>query len=311
MVNERNGRSLGAGRAPTRRRATIAVVAGLLAAGSWASKSFEGVPFELDRNVILVPVRIGEHGPYLAMIDTGTDPSGIDVSLAKELGLKLGASGEIDGAGTESVQAAETVLPEITVGPVVAKNVAALAGPSIAKIAEALGRPVRVILGKSFLDHRIVRWDFPNRVLRFPRALARPEPTADRAVLPCRYEDDVLLTGVRIDGKPVRAILDTGSNGAVKVTPEATRSLGLEEKAAAATTSESTGFRGSYSTRVGRIESLELGTLRLGATAATFWSRGTGHDGKPWDVNVGNAVLKDFVVTLDSVDGILVVERPK
>ncbi len=286
----------------------LAFALALLAAVSSPAQS---VPFELDRNVILVPIRIGQHGPYLAMLDTGTDPSGIDDALAKELGLALGASGEIDGAGTQSVRATETVLPEVTVGPVVAKNVEALAGPSIAKIAEALGRPVRLILGKSFLDHRIVQWDFPNRMLRFPGALPRPQPTADRAVLSCRYEDDVLLDGVRIDGKPVRAILDTGSNGGVKLTPEATRRLGLEEKAAAGATSESTGFRGRYATRKGRVDGLDLGTLHVGAADATFWPPGTGHDGKPWDVNIGNAVLKDFVVTLDSVDGFLVIERPK
>jgi predicted aspartyl protease len=287
----------------------LLLAASLLAAISSASTG-GAVPFELDRNVILVPVRIGQHGPYLAMIDTGTDPSGIDVALAKELGLKLGVSGEIDGAGTQSVRAAETLLPEVTLGPVVARDVEALAGPSIAMIAETLGRPVRVILGKSFLDHRIVRGDFPNRVLDFPRDLPRPEPAADRAVLSCRYEDDVLVTGVRIDGKPVRAILDTGSNGAVKITPEATRALGLETKAAAGVTSNSTGFRGSYAARKGRVEGLDLGTLHLGASDATFWLPGTGHDGKPWDVNIGNAVLKDFVVTLDSVHGILVIERP-
>jgi len=290
---------------------TLFLAAALLAAVSPASPDGSAVPFELDRNVILVPVRIAKHGPYLAMIDTGTDPSGIDVALAKELGLKLGVSGEIDGAGTQSVRAAETLLPEVTLGPVVARDVEALAGPSIAMIAETLGRPVRVILGKSFLDHRIVRWDFPNRVLDFPRDLPRPEPAADRAVLSCRYEDDVLVTGVRVDGKPVRAILDTGSNGAVKITPEATRRLGLEKNAAAGTASNSTGFRGSYAARKGRVESLDLGTLHVGASDATFWPPGTGHDGKPWDVNIGNAVLKDFVVTLDSVHGILVIERPK
>jgi predicted aspartyl protease len=292
-------------------RTLIAALLAMVAISSTAAETPDAVPFELDRNVILLPVMIGERGPYLAMIDTGTDPSGIDLALVKELGLKRGASGEIDGAGTQSVQATETVLPEITVGPVVAKNVEALALPSIAKIAEKLGRPIRLVLGKSFLDKRIVQFDFPRRRLRFPGARPQGKPTADRAVLSFRYEDDLLLTGVRIDGKPVRAILDTGSNGAVKLTPEATRSLGLEERAAAGAKSESTGFRGSYSTREGRVESLELGTLRVGPTAATFWPAGTGHDGKPWDVNIGNAVLNDFVVTLDAVDGVLVIEKPR
>jgi predicted aspartyl protease len=293
-------------------RMLMAALVATMAASTAADAKPDAVPFELDRNVILVPVRVAGRGPYLAMIDTGTDPSAIDPALAKELGLKLGASGEIDGAGTESAQASETMLPDVALGPVVAKNVAALAGASVSTIGKALGKPVRIILGKSFLDHRIVQIDFPGRVLRFPATApnaSRGSP--DRAVLRFRYEDDVMLEGVRIDGKAVRAILDTGSNGSVKLTPEAVRALGLEAQATAGKTSESTGFRGSYSIREGKLESLDLGTIHVAGPAAVFWPAGTGHDGKPWDANIGNAVLTDFVVTLDAVHGILVIEKPK
>jgi len=293
-------------------RVLMATLMATIAASAAAAGNGDAVPFELDRNVILVPVRVAGRGPYLAMIDTGTDPSAIDPALAKELGLKLGESGEIDGAGTESAQASETMLPDVALGSVVAKNVEALAGASVTTIGNALGKPVRIILGKSFLDRRIVQVDFPGRVLRFPANAPNASPASpDRAVLRFRYDDDVMLEGVRIDGKPVRAILDTGSNGSVKLTPEAVRALGLHAQATAGKTSESTGFRGNYAIREGKLESLDLGTIHVAGPAAVFWSPGTGHDGKPWDANIGNAVLKDFVVTLDAVDGILVLEKPR
>ncbi|HET7451303.1 MAG TPA: hypothetical protein VFL12_01055, partial [Thermoanaerobaculia bacterium] len=63
--------------------------------------------------------------------------------------------------------------------------------------------------------------------------------------------------------------------------------------------------------REGRLESLDLGTIHVAAPDAVFWPPGTGHDGKPWDANIGNAVLGNFIVTLDAVNGFLVVERPR
>lgn len=289
----------------------VALVLAAIASVAEAPKDAPAVPFELVRNVVLVPARVDGRGPYLAMIDTGTAPSAIDPALAKELGVKLGESGAIDGAGTQSVMASETTVPEVVIGSAAARNVEALATDSVTTIARALDRPVRLILGKSFLDRRITRIDFPRRVIEFPRAPPAATPTsADRAVLRFRYDDDVMLEDVRIDGKPVRAILDTGSNGSIKLTPEAVRRLGFEAKASAGRTSRSTGFRGSYAIREGKVGSLDLGTIHVDAPEAVFWPPGTGHDGKPWEANIGNALLADFVVTVDAANGILVIERP-
>jgi len=269
------------------------------------------VPFELFHNVILVPVHLGDRGPYLAMIDTGTDPSAIDIALAKELGLRLGRGGEIDGGGTQTVKAFETRLASVRVGSVTAVNVEVLAGGSIAKIGATLGRPIRLVLGKSFLNGRVVQFDFPRKMMRFlarsPDAVAAP---GRRAILPSRYEDDVELDGVRVDGKPVRAILDTGSNGSLKITPEAVHALGLGAAASGGKKARGTGYRGTYSSREGHVESLDLGGIRVADPEAIFWLPNTGHDGKPWDVNVGNSILKDFVVTLDTVGRHVLIEKP-
>lgn len=294
-----------------RRFLTVCAALAVSAASAIAADSPADVPFEFFHNEILVEVHLGDHGPYIAMIDTGSDPSAIDIALARELGMKLGTSGEIDGGGTQTVQAFETSLASVRVGPIAAKNVDALASDSIAKIGEKLGRPVRLVLGKSFLNGRIVQFDYPKKVLRF---LSKPpDLTAEpvrRAVLRFRYEDDVELEGVHINGKPVRAILDTGSNGSLKITPEAVHALGLDAAANAGKEGQGTGYRGSYSSREGHVDSVDLAGIRIAKPETTFWLPKTGHGGKPWDVNIGNVVLKDFVVTLDAVSGRLVIEKP-
>jgi predicted aspartyl protease len=290
--------------------AAFCFLAGVAAA---AGAGIPEVPIELDRNILFVQVKIDGRGPFLAMLDTGTDPSAIDIGLAREFGLSLGRGGAIDGGGTKEETAFETNLDRVEVGSVVARGVEALAGQSIAKIAAFIKRPLKAVLGKSFLSGRIVQIDYPGRTLRFPQELPAeiaPIP-GRRAVLAIRYGDDLEMEGVRVDGEPVRAILDTGSNGSLKFTPEAVRRLGLDGRADAGKNSHAMGYRGSYAARSGRVASLALGTVRVENPAAVFWSPGTGHDGKPWEVNVGNAILRRFVVTIDAPGGRLVIETPE
>src|SRR5256885_17188276 len=60
------------------------------------------VPFEFVANQIVVQAKIGGKGPFNMLIDTDTDPSAIDATTAKELGLDVGARGSVaSGGGTE------------------------------------------------------------------------------------------------------------------------------------------------------------------------------------------------------------------
>jgi hypothetical protein len=46
------------------------------------------VPMRIVRHEPLVQVKIEGHGPYWAIVDTGTDPSVIDAYLARQLGKR-------------------------------------------------------------------------------------------------------------------------------------------------------------------------------------------------------------------------------
>jgi len=49
-------------------------------------KTFVEVPFEFVRNEIIVQVKVDGKGPFNMMLDTGTDPSAVDLATAKEWG---------------------------------------------------------------------------------------------------------------------------------------------------------------------------------------------------------------------------------
>src|ERR1043166_6909662 len=86
------------------------------------------VPFEFLHNEIVVQVKVNGKGPFNMMLDTGTDPSAIDVATAKEIGLKLQPLGKTgSGGGTDVNLAYHTKMPLIEAGDFTVKNVETLA----------------------------------------------------------------------------------------------------------------------------------------------------------------------------------------
>lgn len=275
---------------------------------------FVEVPFTLVRNQIVIEVKIADKGPFSMLLDTGTDPSAIDLATAKELGLKVSSKGyPASGGGTDINLVYLTQLPVVELGNIRAKEVSA-AAIDLTKLADRLGKPIKGVLGYSFLKDRIVQIDYPDSTLRFYAESPYPgiqfaPNTVNRVAVAFRYEDNVLIDSVFINGQKMRANLDTGSSGTFALTPEAIKILGLEEAARNAPAEESMGYNGAYENRVGILRSVRIGRLSIDLTRATFWLPGTGHDNKKFQVNIGNGFFKDFVVLFDFRGKIVVLEK--
>jgi len=273
------------------------------------------VPFDFYRNEIIVQVKVNGKGPFNMMLDTGTDPSAVDIATARELGLKLDSiGGKASGGGTGVNLAYGTQLPLVELGSVTVKKLEAVA-IDLTKVSERLGKPLHGVLGHSLLNGRIVQIDYPNRVVRF---YSQPlfskngnqSNTSKRTVLPFRYDDNVLVDEVLLNGKKVVANVDTGSNGSFSLTPAAVTYLGLEDEVNRAPVSTDVGYNGAAENRKGTISNLTIGGISVDSPAVIFFGKGTGRDKKPWGVNVGNDFLKDFVVTIDYRSKLIVLERP-
>src|SRR5262249_23492627 len=153
------------------------------------------VPFDFYRNEIIVQVKVNGKGPFNMMLDTGTDPSAVDLTTAKDLGLKLHALGKpASGGGTEVNLTYSTVLPLVEVGSFTVKDVETVA-LDLSKVSERLGKRLHGVLGHSVLNGRIVQIDYPNRVVRFysQPPFSRAANTPKRSVLSFRYVDNVLI----------------------------------------------------------------------------------------------------------------------
>ena len=204
-----------------------------------------------------------------------------------------------------------TELPLVEVAGLTVKNVETLA-LDLSKMSERLGKSLHGVLGHSVLNGRIVQIDYPNRVVRFysQPLFSKAANTPKRSMLSFRYDDNVLLDDVFVNGKKVVGNLDTGSNGTFNLTPAAVGYLGLEEEFNQAPVSTDVGYNGVSQNRQGKLTNVTVGAISVDAPAVVFFAKGTGRDKKPWGINIGNAFLKDFVLTIDYRNKLATLERP-
>ena len=182
----------------------------------------------------------------------------------------------------------------------------------LSQVSGRLGKPIHGILGHSFLKGRVVQIDYATHRIRF-YSKSQPSEAVNnnlkRTVLPFRYEDSILIDEVTVNGKKVIGDLDTGSDGTFKLTPAAVSYLGLEEEVIKARASESVGYNGIAGNKEGKVENVTIGTISVDEPAVIFFGKGTGRDKKVWGINIGNAFLKDFIVTIDYRSKTLTLER--
>jgi predicted aspartyl protease len=276
------------------------------------------VPFEFVANQIIVQVKIAGKGPYSMLLDTDTDPSAIDLATARELGLRLDArsfpaSGGGGGGDANLVQL--TRLATVELGTVIAKDVSAGA-IDLTKLAAKLERPIHGVLGYSFLKDRIVQIDYAASKIRFytvtPYIGIQNSPnTVNKIAMPFRYDEGVVIDSVFINGQKLKATLDTGSSGTFALTPEAVATLGLEEAEQNGPVEKSVGYNGEFESKSGLLKSVRIGRLSIESAPTAFWSPGTGHDKKNFQVNIGNGFFKDYLMTFDFRGKMVVFEKPE
>jgi predicted aspartyl protease len=289
---------------------------GVVENGSAQSRSAPiEVPFEFVYNQIVVAVKIAGKGPYHVLVDTGSDPSAIDLATAKELGLGLDSRSYAASGGGNDIQTVHlTRLPSVELGAVVAKDVVAGA-IDLKKLSDKLARPINGVLGYTFLKDRIIQIDYAASKLRFfaesPYAGIQNQPnTVNKIAMPFRYDDGVLIDSVFINGQKLKAALDTGSSGTFALTPEAVAILGLEDQAQDGAAEKSVGYNGQYESKSGLVKSVRIGRLSLESAPVSFWPTGAGHDKAKFQLNIGNGFFKNYLLTFDFRGKMVVFEEP-
>jgi predicted aspartyl protease len=253
------------------------------------------VPFDLVGNQVVVGIRIDGRGPFACLLDTAVAPSVVDLTLARELGLRVSDDlpGDAAGQGSEGATFYPSELPDIRLGELEVGDVDAVAA-DLSRLGSQLNQPLHAILGQSFLEGRVVQIDYPNRRIRL-------DPHTFERGLRADIEGATDLTPVvtaQVNAASVPLVLDTGSSLTLGIYLESVEKLGLAEALASATPRTSMGARGYIDAREGVVDSLVLGDVRLSPVATVFLPRPHGDPTRALG-NLGNGFLQHTVLTLD------------
>jgi hypothetical protein len=269
------------------------VLAGLIGWGAAGAEPLT-VPFDFSKSAIGLSVTV-KGRPLYMILDTGVDPSVIDLKEAEALGLNIdrGAGGEASGEGDAKNSAAyPATLSGLAIGGRGFADIEAL-GFDMSALTARYGRKLDGVLGYSFLTGRVVLVDYPAARLTI---LERPGEAADQ-VKSCRRRHTIPLTffpeenipavpDFRFGGASGTISLDTGSSGGISLYQAALALAGLKDKLTETGEIAFTGGRGDGKAKSYRLDSpVGFGPFTLPA-GQTVSLRGTTPDGRA--ANVGN-----------------------
>lgn len=232
------------------------------------------VPFDFSRGAIGLDATIGGR-PVYVMLDTGVDPSVVDIKSAEVLGLKVdrGVSGEASGFGdAKSASVFAATIAGLTIGSRDFGPVDALAS-DMSKASAAYGRTLDAVLGYSFLKDKIVLIDYTNRKIVLLDRLADARPT----IHSCHQQWRLALQALNDDNSPIipsfrfgssvgPVTLDTGSNSGIGLFERALDLRGMRPALVESGDVEHAGARGNWTLKTYVLnESVGFGPFRLPA----------------------------------------------
>ena len=245
------------------------------------------------RKVPMVDATINGKGPYRLLVDTGAPGMILNKSLAEALQLpgprRFGGSAAVDihvaGPGGKGLPASMHQIDSLKVGEAEFRGLETLA------IDTELGSEFDGVLGIGVVRECLLTFDYPAGKLRL--TTEELPPSNGRDVLD--YEQKMGLSApripVKVNGKPIHLVLDTGASKWFIFRDELTKLLSYEYgpvKGPRAATVDR-----ELDTEVARLD----GKLKLGQYVFDRPCAAVGEDELP--SLVGNRALENFVFSLD------------
>ena len=275
------------------------------------------VPFELQANLIIVPVKINNSDTLRFILDTGVSSTFLsDPKIAAKLGLKAIRKVRIAGVGEGGELNAFVALSnKIEMGDMVGQNQnVVVLDNDVFALSEFVGKQVHGILGYDVFNRFVVTIDFrDNQIL-----LEEPENYKYRPSKGVKYPITIEESKPYLDnfwvkekGKkvPLKVIIDTGAGHAVSLDLNKTPDIPLPSNVVRSQLGR--GLSGVINGYLGRIDSVGLGEFGLNKVVASFpdsssyqgVSSRTGRQG-----NIGCELLRRFKVTFNYRDKYIVLK---
>ena len=166
------------------------------------------IPLKIFHNYLIVVEAYlgGLPQPQNFVLDTGTSPSIINVTLVKQLGLETVSSTLADIGRVIPTQT--STIPEIDLGPIRAISLP-VGVNDLSRLERDLGIPVAGIIGLDVLAKSSFHLDYDKQEIEFGAISHEgiPVPVDTRA--------GIAVAEVRIEGRATRMLVDTGTDRVV------------------------------------------------------------------------------------------------
>ncbi len=233
------------------------------------------IPFELQNNLIVVPVVINGMLPLRFIIDTGVQTAILtDKAFADILNLTYSRKFSISGPGGEKiVEAYVTNNISLDLPGIRGRGHALLVlEQDYLELRNYLGTDVHGILGYELFSRFVVQVDYEKKIL----TVFLPEkfkPGRKFQVIPMRVEDTkpyITANVTLADGTSIisKLLVDSGASHGLLLEPTSDARIKVPEHTVSSQIGR--GIGGVITGKVGRIKSLELGTYKLENALANF-----------------------------------------
>jgi len=275
----------------------------------------EEIAFVLHRDAIIVEATLNDSGPYNFILDTGTDPSVVDVNLSDSISLFQISIGEQDVGEGKPLEIAIPLPMNLKVGNLPSSRKLFL-GLALNEISNKIGFPIHGILGNNFIRDNLIQIDYQKQKLKIYPSGIDPYPSLSQNVrkLSLQFIDDgvfPLINTLSINGKRLNTTIDTGSNQPLTLYYASVDYLGLGERLKSARELETVGYGGAHIIKVVDSIDVKIDDWLIPNTEIHF-DLSSEKSKVSLDIrggNLGNKILKNFIVTFDYQNGIIWFEK--
>jgi hypothetical protein len=260
------------------------------------------LPFDLFHNRIYLPVEVNGHKGFSMIVDTGAAMSGLSELSSQTLQLQHKGHAQLAGNGsaTLSISFAKDVSFQIGEAALMENKVAIV---PYHDFEASEGRAVAGILGVDLFRLYVVVVDYSGRTL----ALYEPKTfmyQGQGEVVPLEFGKGAIFHASIYVGRhdPIIANLsvDSGTYSGLRVYSPFVRKQHLLEIATPTLDSFGFGLGGEFPEKLGRVEALAIGALKLHHPVTSFPEAQHGPTASDsYDGTIGGAILRRFTVTFD------------
>ncbi|WP_413670495.1 aspartyl protease family protein [Mucilaginibacter sp. Mucisp86] len=267
------------------------------------------IPFKLERNLMIIQLKINHKGPFNFILDTGvglmiiTDPKLVDsISIPNKRTLKIPGLGEGDDSEAYVTSTLDIAIP----GLVSYDVAAAILKKDVFNLSGYAGMPIHGLLGYEFFNNLAVKISFQDSVV----TVCRPKdlkPFRKANKIPMSVEDrkayvyaKAFMPGIA----PIKTklVVDLGAGHPVSI-EHYIETYGLPQKFIASA-NLGIGLNGPINGFISRMDEFDLGKFRMKKVLASFPDDRNNQTNLmvKRDGNLGVGILKRFTVILDYPD---------